>query len=293
MIKKWRAEFELFKEEWSKSATWSWITYCAILIVGLFLLIYVGYDFSTALAAEHFGFQPMLFFHKIHFYINDRWYPHAVKRVYVAGGIAVFVGWILPMLIYYLFRRRLNHSLRLLLIYTSLICGGILMHRIGMIPLKWNYNLGYYSAYSYHAKTTQWGFAVFSALLYVASAFLYVKPLLQTARNKEVLTNERSRRNYLLITLPIPIIIAWIASMVINLPYNAMPMSGEFMIMFIHSMFVWRIGGDSGTKLFRFNEAPWWNYVHIGLLVAMVLLYRTILAWGLDMTSVYQIFSLY
>jgi len=289
----WRQEVEQLKSEWSRPGAYVELARSTALFAGIFLVLYIGYDFSTALAAEHFLIDTTLHFEKIQWGNSDGWYAHAVKRTFISGAILVAALYVLPLLVYYLFRKKLTVSWRRLLLVTSLVSGALLMHRIGMMSLKWNYNLGYFAAYMYYSKSTTWAFTIFGTMVYIASTFLYIKPLLQTATNKELIAGTRARRSFLFMNLSLPIAFAWLVSIVVQLPYNSLPVSGAFMFMFIHSVFIWRLPSAESIRLFKSTENVAWEIIPFAILGVIVLAYRTIFTWGVDMGIFGQMFNLY
>jgi hypothetical protein len=293
MKSRWRQEADLLTAEWSRPGVYLELARSSALVAGIFLILYIGYDFSTALAAEHFLIDTTLHFDKIQWGNSDGWYSHAVKRTFISGAILVAIFYVLPLLIYYLFRKSLTVSVRRLLLVTSLVSGAILMHRLGMMPLKWNYNIGYFGAYMYYSKSTSWAITIFGTIIYISSTFLYIKPLLQTATNKETVQGTRARRNFLFMNVSLPIFFGWLITLIVQLPYNSLPISGAFMFMFVHSVFIWRLPSEENIRLFKSTESSVWEFVPFAILGLIILAYRTVFTWGVDMGIFGQMFNLY
>lgn len=249
-------EPEIFEER-SKNVQWAELIGSSFLFASVYLILYIFYDFVTALAAAHFNLEPVLFYDAIAYentYLDgtSRWYPHCIKRVYSAGAIAMgFLGFFFYGL--YLALRKSFIFVRLFLLWGSLISFAILAQRLMCIPFAGNFDyrkldslgfeLAIFTSYNYFKPTSEWAMGFLGFLIIILIGLFYAKPFLQTAWSSKQIGSESERIRFLRYQVILPLILGSLLVSIVVFPVNLVPNSIAFasalvclMVMNIHAM---------------------------------------------------------
>lgn len=244
-------------EERDKKVQWIELIGSSFLFASAYLILYIFYDFVTALAAAHFGLEPVLFYDTITYentYPNGetKWYPHCIKRVFSIGAIVMgFLGIFFYGL--YLALRKSYIFIRLFMLWGSLISFAILGQRLMSVPFAGNFDyrkldslgfeLAIFTSYSYYKPSTEWAMGFLGFILMVAIGLFYAKPFLQTAWSSKQIGSEAERYKFLRYQVILPVIFGSILVTAVVFPVNLIPNSIAFvasllclLVMIIHAM---------------------------------------------------------
>ena len=256
------------------------------IFAAVYLLVYVAYDFTTALAAKHFGMEPILFYDRIQ-YINpsDAWYPHAVKRTFLSGGLLMVIISVFSYLFYLAFSKTYVY-IRLFLLWTSLICIAILGQRMLSIPFDGRYELGIFSAYMYYEQTTNYALAFIGFIMLIVVGLIYTKPFLQTASSATQVANDGNRTRFVLYQVVLPMLAGSGIALLVPFPENIVPNAIAFLCCAIILMVVFFRSLTMGpVKIPKQTHWERWPIVPTILLALTLILYRVILSFGLHIPN--------
>lgn len=258
----------------------------AFIFAAVYLLVYVLYDFSTALAAKHFGMEPILFFDRIQYMQpSEAWYPHAVKRAYMSGAI-LMTGLAVGSYILYLALSKTYMYIRLFLLWTSLISVAILAQRMMSIPFDGRYELGIVAAYMYYEQTTNYALAFIGFLLLIGVGLVYAKPFIQTAGSSAQVTEKGNRLRFLTYQVLVPMLIGSLIALLVPFPDNIVPNAIAFLCAAVILVVVFIRGMTMGPIKIP-KQKPWerWPIIPTVLLVVTLLIYRVVLSIGLHIPN--------
>ena len=274
-----------------KSVQWAELVGSSFLFASAYLLLYIFFDFVTALAAAHFGLKPVLFYDTITFENNDGWYPHCVKRVFIVGSIAMgFLGFLFYGL--YLALRKSYIFIRLFMLWGSLISFAILAQRMIAVPFAGNFEyrrldslgmeLAIFTSYMYFKPTTEWAVGFIGFLLTIAIGILYAKPFLQTAWSSKQIGSEIERYRFLRYQVLLPVVFGSVIVTVVVFPINLIPNSISFvaaficlLVMIIHAMLM------GSFKIPRQKTWERWPIVPTLVFILVIVLINTALSTGI------------
>ena len=244
-------------EERSKNVQWVELIGASFLFASAYLILYIVYDFVTALAAAHFGLEPVLFYDSIKYENTfpdgaSRWYPHCIKRVFSIGAITMGV---LGFFFYgmYLAMRKSFIFVRLFMLWSSLISFAILAQRLMSVPFAGNFDyrkldalgfeLAIFTSYSYFKPSTEWAMGFLGFLLIILIGLFYAKPFLQTAWSSKQIGSESERNRFLRLQVLLPVVFGSLLVTVVVFPVNLIPNSIAFvsafvclLVMMVHAM---------------------------------------------------------
>lgn len=244
-------------EERDKKVQWAELIGSSFLFASAYLILYIFYDFVTALAAAHFGLEPVLFYDTITYENTfpdgaSKWYPHCIKRVFSIGAI---VMGLLGIFFYglYLALRKSYIFVRLFMLWGSLISFAILGQRLMAIPFAGNFDyrkldslgfeLAIFTSYSYFKPSTEWAMGFLGFVLMIAIGLFYAKPFLQTAWSSKQIGSEKERYKFLRYQVILPVFFGSILVTIVVFPVNLIPNSIAFvasilclLVMIIHAM---------------------------------------------------------
>lgn len=244
-------------EERDKKVQWAELIGSSFLFASAYLILYIFYDFVTALAAAHFGLEPVLFYDTITYentFPNgaSKWYPHCIKRVFSIGAIAMGI---LGIFFYgsYIALRKSYIFVRLFMLWGSLISFAILGQRLMAVPFAGNFDyrkldslgfeLAIFTSYSYFKPSTEWAMGFLGFVLMIAIGLFYAKPFLQTAWSSKQIGSEKERYKFLRYQVILPVFFGSILVTVVVFPVNLIPNSIAFvasilclLVMIIHAM---------------------------------------------------------
>jgi hypothetical protein len=295
---------ELPTLERTKNIEWAELIGSTFLFASAYLILYIFYDFVTALAAAHFGIEPTLFYHTITYENNDMWYPHNVKRVFSVGAIAMSILGVV-FYILYLILRKSYIFIRLFMLWGSLISFAILAQRMMCIPFAGNFeyrrldSLGFelaiYTSYMYFKPSTEWAFGFLGFLIIVGIGILYAKPFLQTAWSSKQIGSEAERYKFLRYQVILPVIFGAAAVTLVVQDDNIIPNSISYvstliclLIMIIHAMLM------GSFKIPRQKTWERWPIVPTIVFVLVIVVIKTVLTDGVDIPNpeIYKLFEL-
>ncbi len=273
------------------SVQWAELVGSSFLFAAAYLLLYILYDYVTALAAAHFGLEPVLFYDTIRYENNDGWYPHCVKRVFIVGSIVMgLLG--IAFYIAYLLLRKSYIFLRLFALWGSLISFAVLAQRMMTVPFAGNFEyrrldslgmeLAIFTSYMYYKETTEWAIGFLGFLLIISIGILYAKPFLQTAWSSKQIGSESERYKFLRLQVILPVLFGSLLVTLVVFPINLIPNSISFvaslvslLIMTIHAMMM------GSFKIPRQKTWERWPIVPTILFVLVIILIKTALTTGI------------
>jgi len=288
-----------------KNVQWAELVGSSFLFAVAYLLLYITYDFVTALAAAHFGLEPVLFYDTIRYENNAGWYPHCVKRTFIVGSIIMaFLG--LFFYVLYLFMRKSFIFVRLFLLWGSLISFAVLAQRMMSVPFAGNFeyrkldSLGFelaiFTSYMYYKPSTEWAVGFLGFILVIAIGILYAKPFLQTAWSSKQIGSEGERFRFLRQQVLLPCVFGGAIVTIVLYPTNIIPNSITFvgsilclLVMIIHAMLM------GAFKIPRQKTWERWPIVPTITFILVIVVIKTVLTTGIPIPNpnVYQIFNLY
>ncbi|MCF8276138.1 MAG: hypothetical protein K9J17_05325 [Flavobacteriales bacterium] len=277
-----------------KNIEWIELIGSSFLYASAYLLLYIFYDFITALAAAHFGLQPILKYDTI-IYTGGEWYPHCVKRTFVVGAVAIgilgflFYGFFLALRKSYIF-------VRLFLLWGSLISFAILAQRMIAVPFAGNFEyrrldsiafeLAIFASYMYYKPSTEWAIGFLGLLLTVGIGILYAKPFLQTAWSSKQIGSELERYRFLRYQVLLPVVFGGLLVIVVVYPVNLIPNTITFIVslvsllmMIIHAMLM------GSFKIPRQQTWERWPIVPTIVFVLVIILIKTVLTEGIEIPN--------
>lgn len=284
-------EVDLKSVKRTKRIEWAELIGSSFLFASAYLLLYIFYDFVTALASAHFGLEPVLFFDTIRFENNDGWYPHCVKRVFMLGAIAMgFLG--LFFYIMYLILRKSYIFVRLFMLWGSLISFAVLAQRMISVPFAGNFEyrrldslgmeLAIVTSYMYYKPSTEWAIGFLGFLMTIAIGILYAKPFLQTAWSSKQIGSESERYKFLRYQVLLPVVFGGTIVTLVVFPTNLIPNSISFvaviitlLVMIIHAMLM------GSFKIPRQKTWERWPIVPTVVFVLVIILIKTALTTGI------------
>lgn len=284
----------------TKKIEWAEFIGSSFLFASAYLVLYIFYDFVTALAAAHFDMEPVLFFDTIGYRDSGLWYPHSVKRTFIVGAIAIgFLGLFLYLL--YIAMRKSYIFIRLFFLWGSLISFSILAQRMISVPFAGNFEyrrldslgmeLAIFTSYMYYKPSTEWAIGFLGFLLTVAIGILYAKPFLQTAWSSKQIGSEFERYKFLRYQVLLPVLAGGIlVTSVIgatNIIPNAISYAAAFitlLVMIIHAMLM------GSFKIPRQKTWERWPIVPTIVFVLVIIAIKTVLTTGIPIPNldVYQ-----
>jgi len=262
---------------------WAEIMGSTFIFAAVYLILYVLYNFTSALAAKHFGLEPILFFDKIRYMTpSEAWYPHAVRRTFISGALLMSLIGVFSYL-FYLASSKTYIFIRLFLIWTSLISFGILGQRLISIPFNSRYELGIFCAYMYYETTTNYALAFMGFVLLVLVGFLYAKPFLQTASSSAQVANDGNRLQFFLFQVVVPLLAGSVISILIPFPENIVPNAVASLCCAIILTVVFIIVMTMGpVKIPKQTQWEKWPIVPLILIILTIVLYRVVLTIGME-----------
>ena len=286
-----------------KKVQWIELVGSSFLFASAYLVLYILYDFVTALAAAHFGLEPVLFYDTIRYENNDGWYPHCVKRVFLIGSIAMaFLGVFFYAL--YLVLRKSYIFLRLFMLWGSLISFAVLAQRMMSVPFAGNFeyrrldSLGFelaiFTSYMYYKPSTEWAIGFLGFLITIGIGILYAKPFLQTAWSSKQIGSESERYKFLRYQVLLPVVFGGLIVTIVVFPINIIPNSIAFitsilslLVMIVHAMLM------GSFKIPRQKTWERWPIVPTIVFVLMILAIKTILTTGITIPDpeLYRLFE--
>lgn len=276
----------------NKSVQWMELIGSSLLFASAYLILYIFYDFVTALASAHFGMEPTLRYDTIVYgKSGEHWYPHAVKRAFSIGAIAIGAVGIGSYLLFLAFRKSYIF-VRLFLLWGSIISFTILAQRMMSVPFAGNFQyreldsigfeLAIFTSYMYYKPSTEWAIGFLGFLLVIGIGILYAKPFLQTAWSSKQIGSESERYRFLRQQVLLPVVFGSIIVTVVVFPINLIPNSISFvasficlLVMIIHAMLM------GSFKIPRQKTWERWPIVPTIVFVVVIIIIKTALTTGI------------
>jgi len=278
--------------EQKKKVQWAELIGSSFLFASTYLILYIVYDYATALAAAHFGLEPTLYYDTIEYqntYPNGdpKWYPHCIKRTFSVGAIVMgFLGILFYAL--YLSLRKSYIFVRLFMLWGSLISFAILAQRLMCVPFAGNFDyreldalgfeLAIFTSYMYYKPSTEWAMGFLGFVLIVAIGILYAKPFLQTAWSSKQIGSEMERYKFLRFQVLLPVFFGSMIVTAVVFPTNLIPNSIAFissficlLVMVIHAMLM------GSFKIPRQKTWERWPIVPTIVFVLVIIAIKTVL----------------
>ncbi len=294
---------ELPVVERDKKVQWLELIGSSFLFASAYLLLYILYDFVTALAAAHFGLEPVLFYDTIRYENNDGWYPHCVKRVFIIGSIAMaFLGIFFYAM--YLVLRKSFIFIRLFMLWGSLISFSVLAQRMMSVPFAGNFeyrkldSLGFelaiFTSYSYFKPSTEWAIGFLGFLITIGIGILYAKPFLQTAWSSKQIGSEKERLKFLRYQVLLPVVFGAMTVTAVVGSTNIVPNSIAYgatllclLVMIVHAMLM------GSFKIPRQKTWERWPIVPTIVFILVIVAIKTVLTTGIPIPDpgIYEIFQ--
>jgi|GEM_PF-788636 len=270
---------------------WAELIGSTFLFAAAYLVLYIVYDYVTALAAAHFQLKPVLFYDTIRYENNAGWYPHCVKRVFLIGAIVMGIAGISLYILYLIFRKSYIF-VRLFLLWGSLIAFSVLAQRMMSVPFAGNFEyrrldalgmeLAIFTSYMYYKDSTEWAIGFLGFLLIGSIGILYAKPFLQTAWSSKQIGSEFERYKFLRYQVLLPCVLGALVVTVVLYPHNIIPNSIAFvgslfclLIMIIHAMLM------GSFKIPRQKTWERWPIVPTIAFILIIILIKTALTTGI------------
>ncbi len=211
---------------------WFLIIGSALLFASSYLILYILYDFATAVTAAHFGLKPILFFDTISFDNNDAWYPRCVKMTFTIGAFVMATTGT-GFYLLYLTLKKTALALRLTFIWLSLVSFIILAQRLLGILFARNFQfrdldskgmeLAIFTAYDYWNKASETGLAMIGILICLVTSVLFSKPFLQTASSIYQIDTPDYRKKFVVYYVVAPALIGVGIISIFTFPKNLVP----------------------------------------------------------------------
>ncbi|MCF8461503.1 MAG: hypothetical protein K9G46_12325 [Flavobacteriales bacterium] len=211
---------------------WFLIIGSALLFASSYLILYILYDFATAVTAAHFGLKPILFFDTISFDNNDAWYPRCVKITFTIGAFVMATTGI-GFYLLYLTLKKTALALRLTFIWLSLVSFIILAQRMLGILFARNFQfrdldskgmeLAIFTAYDYWKGAGETGLAMIGILICLVTSVLFSKPFLQTASSIYQIDTPDYRKKFVIYYIVTPALVGAGMITVFTFPKNLVP----------------------------------------------------------------------
>ncbi len=194
--------------------------------------------------------------------------------------------------LFYLALSKTYMYIRLALLWTSLISMGILVQRMMSIPFDGRYELGIFSAYMYYEQTTNYAIAFIGFVSLIAVGLIYAKPFLQTASSAAQVANNGNRSRFVLYQVLLPMLAGSVVALLVPFPENISPNSVAFhccaiiiLVVFIRTMTM------GPVKIPKQSQWEKWPIVPTILLLAVLIIYRVVLSFGLQIPNPNFIFG--
>ena len=294
---------ELPVVERDKKVQWLELIGSSLLFASAYLVLYILYDLVTALAAAHFGMEPVLYFKEIGYAEADRWYPHSVKRTFSIG--AVVMG-ILGLTFYFLYLtlRKSYIFVRLFMLWGSLISFAVLAQRMMSVPFAKNFEyrlldalgmeLAIFASYSYYKPSTEWAIGFLGFLITIIIGILYAKPFLQTAWSSKQIGSEKERLKFLRFQVLLPVVFGALITTIVCYPVNLIPNGISFAatlvtltVMIVHAMLM------GSFKIPRQKTWERWPIVPTMVFILVIIAIKTVLTTGIQIPNpgIYEVFE--
>ncbi|MBI1289607.1 MAG: hypothetical protein GC178_18755 [Flavobacteriales bacterium] len=284
-----------------KSVQWMELIGSSLLFASAYLILYIFYDFVTALASAHFDMEPTLRYDTIIYgKSGDHWYPHAVKRAFSVGAVAIGAVGVGSYLLFLVFRKSFIF-VRLFLLWGSIISFTILAQRMMSVPFAGNFEyreldsigfeLAIFTSYMYYKPSTEWAIGFLGFLLVISIGIFYAKPFLQTAWSSKQIGSEAERYRFLRQQVLIPVIFGSTIVTIVVFPINLIPNSISFvaaiiclLVMIIHAMLM------GSFKIPRQKTWERWPIVPTIVFILVIVMIKTVLTTGISIPNpdIYQ-----
>ena len=294
---------ELPTVERDNKVQWLELAGSSFLFASAYLLLYIFYDFLTALTAAHFGMDPVLYFHTIGYGDANLWYPHSVKRTFVVGAIGIgLLG--ITFYIGYLLLRKSFIFIRLFMLWGSLISFAVLAQRMMSVPFAGNFEyrlldslgmeLAIFTSYMYYKPSTEWAIGFLGFLITILIGILYAKPFLQTAWSSKQIGSEAERYKFLRYQVLLPVVFGAAIVTIVCYPENLVPNTISFLatlvtllVMIVHAMLM------GSFKIPRQKTWERWPIVPTIVFVLVMVAIKTVLTDGIVIPNpeIYQYFE--
>lgn len=294
---------ELPAVERDNKIQWLELAGSSFLFASAYLLLYILYDFTTAVAAAHFGMDPVLFFHTIGYGDATLWYPHSVKRTFLVGAVAIGLLGITFYILYLIFRKSFIF-VRLFMLWGSLISFAVLAQRMMSVPFAGNFEyrlldslgmeLAIFTSYMYYKPSTEWAIGFLGFLLTIIIGILYAKPFLQTAWSSKQIGSESERYKFLRYQVLLPVVFGAIIVTAVCYPENLVPNAISFLatlvtllVMIVHAMLM------GSFKIPRQKTWERWPIVPTLVFILVMVAIKTVLTTGIPIPNpeIYQLFE--
>lgn len=294
---------ELPVVEKDKKVQWLELAGSSFLFASAYLILYIFYDFATALAAAHFGMDPVLFIHTIGYGDATLWYPHSVKRTFLVGAIGIgMLG--IAFYIMYLLLRKSFIFVRLFMLWGSLISFAVLSQRMMSVPFAGNFEyrlldslgmeLAIFTSYMYYKPSTEWAIGFLGFLITILIGILYAKPFLQTAWSSKQIGSESERLKFLRYQVLLPVVFGCIIVTIVCYPENLVPNAISFLatlitllVMIVHAMLM------GSFKIPRQKTWERWPIVPTIVFIGLMIIIKTALTTGIPIPDpeIYKMFE--
>jgi len=259
----------------------------AVSFAAAFLLMHFLNEFTTAFVAGYFGLKPVMYIHSIKYNAYEMWTPYNVKRVFLASGIMNLVLGIIFLRLF-LFLKKQNKWYRIFFLWCSVAGFMMLLGKILAIPFyefkpdpPGHIAFGVVAAYKYIGEAFKWGFSGFSFLLMLAAGLFFSYQFLRNAESKNQLKKGAFRRDFIFTVFLVPYLAGMFVVAVTNFPNNLSTIMIYFfvgLIIILSSFFF----SSRTVKVLLYREEPQQlSYVAIGLLLFLIVFYRTFYEKGI------------
>lgn len=252
-----------------------------VMFILSYLILYLVSQFSSILAASFYDYPAILYYDQVYFNISaERWFRDSVQTIFMAGpAIVMIIGTI--FLILFNRMKEENYLARLFLIWgfmhsIAMLFGGLLVGNI------FETGLGHVIAWAYVSDAGRIVYSGISLFIIGFTGFLSAKNFILTANSYFNNINQDNRGIFLFAQIILPFILGSLIMFLIRQPvlmiYETLtmltlvlaviPLSGK--VYSLPEMYF-----DEERKSIR----PAWAWA--GALIAAILFYRVILAYGI------------
>lgn len=255
--------------------------------VSAFLLMHFLNEYTTAIVSSYFGLKPVMYIHSIKYNAYDMWTPYNVKRTFIASGL---VNFMLGIIFFRLFisQKEKNKWYRIFFLWLSVV--GIIMFWGKLVSIPFyefkpdppgHIAFGVVAAYKYISIPVKWVITGCSIVLIIASGLFFTYQFLRNAESKDQLKKGESRRNFISSVILFPFLIGMFLVAATNFPNNLTTLMIYFFVGLILIISSLMFSSRTIKVLLHKDEPQRISYFAIGLLLALVVFYKTLYEKGI------------
>jgi hypothetical protein len=266
----------------------------ALSFVAAFLLMHFFNEFATASVAAYYGLKPIMYLHSIKYNAYEMWTPYVVNRTFTASGIINLAAFIVFLRLFFVIKKH-NSWYRIFILWLSVVGFMMFVGKLFSIPFyelkpdpPGHIALGVVAAYHYMDPIVKWIILVFSILLMIAGGLFFSYQFLRNAETKDQLKKGAFRRDFLFRVILIPYLAGMFVVGAINFPVNLSTVLVYFIVGLVIILSSLSFAGRTSKVLLYHGEPQKTSYVLIGLLLVLVVFYRTFYERGIGCRGYFE-----